>query len=233
MPDRQNTLSIFVDESGTFQYPDPDSRFYIVGMVFHDQDFDIHPLILHLDQNVEVLGLDKDTFYFHAGPLIRKEKGYALFNRNLRGRIFDRMMTFARKAEFHYHCLSVDKRFVDDSSQIVSRLQKELETFLVENRDTLNAVGKVKIYYDCGQAPITNLLRQTFSSELTCPVEFAQGVKPENYKLFQLADLICTLHLIELKIVNGERMTASEFRFFGSSRNFERNVLRKIKSKEI
>lgn len=233
MPDRQNTLSIFVDESGTFQYPDPDSRFYIVGMVFHDQDFDIHPLIRHLDQNVEVLGLDKDTFYFHAGPLIRKEKGYAFFNRHLRGRIFDRMMTFARKAEFRYHCLSVDKRFVTSALQVASRLQKELETFLVENRDTLNAVGKVKIYYDCGQTPLTKLLRQTFSSELTCPVEFAQGVKPENYKLFQLADLICTLHLIELKIANGERMTASEFRFFGSSRNFERNVLRKIKSKEI
>ena len=74
MSDKQKILSLFVDESGTFQYPDPDSRFYVVGMVFHDQDFDIQPLVRHLDQNVEVLGLDKDTFYFHAGPLIRKEK---------------------------------------------------------------------------------------------------------------------------------------------------------------
>ena len=233
MSDKQKILSLFVDESGTFQYPDPDSRFYVVGMVFHDQDFDIQPLIRHLDQNVEVLGLDKDTFYFHAGPLIRKEKGYSLFNRHFRGRIFGRMMTFARKAEFRYHCLSVDKKFVNSSLQIASRLQKELVGFLATHRDTLNAVGKVKVYYDCGQAPITNLLRQTFSSELSCPVEFAQGVKPENYKLFQLADLICTLHLIELKIANGERMTTSEFRFFGSPRDFERNVMRKIKGKEI
>ena len=30
------TLSIFVDESGRFQYPDADSRFYILGLVFHD-----------------------------------------------------------------------------------------------------------------------------------------------------------------------------------------------------
>lgn len=226
-------LSIFVDESGTFRHPDPDSRFYVVGMVFHDQGFDIQPLVRHLDQNVEAIGLDKDTFYFHAGPLIRKEKGYAFFNRNFRGRIFGRMMTFARKAEFRYHCLSVDKKFVTSSLQIASRLQKELVGFLAAHRDVLDAVDRVKVYYDCGQAPITNLLHQTFSSSLSRPVEFAQGVRPENYKLFQLADLICTLHLIELKIVNGERMTPSEFRFFGSPRMFERNVLRKIKGKEI
>ena len=27
-------LSVFVDESGKFQYPDLHSRFYIVGMIF-------------------------------------------------------------------------------------------------------------------------------------------------------------------------------------------------------
>ena len=37
----EKTLSVFVDESGRFQHPDRDSRFYIVGMVFHDQSADI------------------------------------------------------------------------------------------------------------------------------------------------------------------------------------------------
>ena len=40
-------LSIFVDESGRLQHPDPNSRFYILGMVFHDQSNDIsqlHPI---------------------------------------------------------------------------------------------------------------------------------------------------------------------------------------------
>ena len=37
----KRTLSVFVDESGRFQHPDPDSRFYIIGMVFHDQSDDI------------------------------------------------------------------------------------------------------------------------------------------------------------------------------------------------
>ena len=30
-------LSIFVDESGRFQFPDTNSRFYILGLVLHDQ----------------------------------------------------------------------------------------------------------------------------------------------------------------------------------------------------
>ena len=40
-------LSVFVDESGMFKYPDPDSRFYIVGLVFHDQDVDMYSVSQH------------------------------------------------------------------------------------------------------------------------------------------------------------------------------------------
>lgn len=127
----------------------------------------------------------------------------------------------------------MDKKFIASVLQIATRLKRELEDFLSEHRSDVESLGKVKVYYDCGQSPITNLLYQTFASELNCPVVFAQGVRPENYKLFQLADLICTLHLLELKLRYGERMTRSEFKFFGSPRMFERNVLRKIKPKEI
>ena len=43
-----DTLSVFVDESGRFQYPDDGSRFYILSMVFHDQSIDISPLVADL-----------------------------------------------------------------------------------------------------------------------------------------------------------------------------------------
>ena len=48
-------------------------------------------------------------------------------------------------------------------------------------------VETVKVYYDCGQSPVTNLLHKTFEEELGKRVEFAQGVHPANYRLFQLA----------------------------------------------
>jgi len=229
----EKILSVFVDESGMFKYPDPDSRFYIVGLVLHDQDFDIQPYVRQLDENAAQLGLDSDVFTFHAGPLIRQEKDYAVLSRHFRGRIFDRMMSFARRVEYRYHCLDVDKQFITSTLQIATRLKKSLVDFLSAHRADFEGLAKVKVYYDCGQTPITNLLHQTFVSELPCPVEFAQGVRPENYKHFQVADLICTLHLVELKIENDEPLTLSEFKFFGAPRDFKRNVLRKIKPKEM
>ena len=114
-----DTLSIFVDESGRFQYPDNASRFYILGMVFHDQSLDISSLVADLERSESELGLEGHCF--HAG----------------------------------------------------------------------------------------------------------------RYRLFQLADLVCTLHLIELRLAHGIPMTPSEMRFFGGPRDFKRNVLRKIKAKEI
>ena len=83
-------LSVFVDESGMFKYPDPDSRFYIVGLVFHDQDVDITPLVRQMDRSADELGLDTEVFTFHAGPIIRQEKGYEVNAANLRtGRLHE------------------------------------------------------------------------------------------------------------------------------------------------
>ena len=83
-------LSVSVDESGMFKYPDPDSRFYIVGLVFHDQDVDITPLVRQMDRSADELGLDTEVFTFHAGPIIRQEKGYEVNAANLRtGRLHE------------------------------------------------------------------------------------------------------------------------------------------------
>ena len=72
-----------------------------------------------------------------------------------------------------------------------------------------------------------------FENDVGCPVEFVQNVRPAKYRLFQLADLVCTLHLMELKIKNGIPLTCSENRFFGGPRDFQRNILKRIKRKEI
>lgn len=230
MDDR--VLSIFVDESGRFQYPDDDSRFYIVSMVFHDQLVDVSGPIREFERGIEALGLDSDAFVFHAGPLIRREKGYAFLKRKMRGRIFDRMMTLARKLDYRYHCLSVDKKYITSSLQIATRLRSQLADFILEHRAFLSSLGRVKIYYDCGQSPVTNLLHATFEG-IGCPVEFAQGVAPARYRLFQLADLICTLHLVALKISVGDKMSSSEFAFFGSPRAFRLNVLKSVRRKQL
>ena len=143
------------------------------------------------------------------------------------------MMTFARNVAFRYHCISVDKRFVTSSEHIAERLCDGLRVFIDGQSETMLKFGRVKVYYDCGQSAVTNLLHETFSSSRLPTVEFAQNVKPSRYKLFQVADLVCTVNLLEQKLSYGDSLSLSEERFFGGVRAFKRNVLRKLKRKEI
>ena len=218
---QKKTLSVFVDESGRFQHPDIDSRFYIIGMVFHDQSEDISRHVQNLDRGLSDLGLDPDFFVFHAGPLIRREKGFEYFSRHHRGKIYNRMMTFARHINFRWHCLCVDKKYLDSSSQIVGGLQDQLDAFIARNISRLSEVDVVKVYYDCGQSPVTRILHRSFTA-LGGKVVFATDVQPRRYKLFQLADLICTLSLVATKIKARETLTDSEYSFFGGPSAFRR-----------
>ena len=86
----QQKLSVFVDESGSFLYPDNDSCFYVIGMVFHDQSIDIRQQLTDMDRSIDEIGLDPETFVFHAGPLIRRAKffgGPKAFKHNILRRI--------------------------------------------------------------------------------------------------------------------------------------------------
>lgn len=77
------------------------------------------------------------------------------------------------------------------------------------------------------------ILHRVLGERMAGRVEFAQGVIPQNYKMFQIADLVCTVKLIEQKLKIGISMTESEIRFFGGPRDFKHNILRKLKPKEI
>ena len=228
---KSSEISVFIDESGRFLYPDKDSCFYVLGMVFHDQSQDITNQLLELSRSEAELGLEDHCF--HAGPLIRKEKGYEFMSRPFRGKIFARMMAFASHVDFRYHCLYVDKRYISTQKQIVDKLKNSLVEFGNTSGSILKTADRIKIYYDCGQSPVTNMLHESFTQMQIQNVEFAQGVTPSRFRLFQLADLVCTVRLIELRLINGLKMTQSETRFFGGPRDFKRNVLKKLKRKEI
>ena len=142
------------------------------------------------------------------------------------------MMTFARRIDFRWHCLCVDKKFINSSLQIVSKLQMQLDDFIKSHKTMLDDIDKVKVYYDCGQSPITKILQKSFTG-LGEKVEFASGVQPRRYKLFQLADLICTLNLVAMKIKTGEKLTESEYRFFGGQSAFRRSEAKFLSSRAI
>lgn len=72
MENHARKLSVFVDESSSFLYPDRDSRFYIIGTVFHDQSVDIGPQLKEMDRAIEEIGMDmamsRSESKFFGGP---------------------------------------------------------------------------------------------------------------------------------------------------------------------
>ncbi len=156
----ERTLSVFVDESGRFQCPDIASRFYIISLVLHDQSSKIDKAVRGLDTSFRAMHLN--NVCFHAGPLIRQEKSYAVLDWEFRYRIFAAMMAFARKTNFKFHCLTVDKKFCNTPDQIVKELGTLLSDFINGNSYDFGQFDRIKVYYDCGQSPVTNLLHQNF-----------------------------------------------------------------------
>ena len=89
---------------------------------------------------------------------------------------------------------------------------------------------KVIIYYDYGQSEITTILTSVFSV-LFDNVEF-RHVQPYQYKLFQVADLICTLELSRMNFENSKE-SKSENNFYVSKRKFRDFYYKTIKKKQI
>lgn len=224
-------LSVFVDESGNFSYPDEVARFYLVTLVLHRQTDSIEELVRRLDSRLALLKLD--GLCFHAGPIIRREEGFANMNWELRAHLFSLLMAFLRKAPVKFAAVVVDKKYVSSLKQLTERLAMGIASAFDSVGRCAKAGETVKVYYDCGQPLVTQLLHDAACRAFGSSVEFAQGVRPSDYRLFQLADLICTLTLIKSKMEAGLPLSSSEHRFFGGPRTFKRIYLRQLKAKEL
>ena len=217
-------ISVFVDESGSFDPSAASSQFYIVCMVFHDQDKSIADDVATLNRELQGIGLD-DTQAVHAGPLIRWEDPYRHLRRQDRRIVFGKLLAFIRRAEITYRCFAVDKRFIRDIKTLHDRLLQQIVAFLVAHATDLNAYDKLKVYYDNGQVSVREILKDAFAL-FSSKIEFVENVTPEKYKLFQVADMIATLELVRLKLKTDGRISDAEKDFFLTIQNLKKNFLK-------
>ena len=86
------------------------------------------------------------------------------------------------------------------------------------------------LYYDNGQHELKRILNTVLATLL---VSYdIRKVIPSKYRLFQVADLICTLELLRLKIEHGN-LSNSEKWIFHSKRELKKDFLKGIKKKEF
>ena len=220
-------LSIFIDESGDFGEYAAHSPYYIITMVFHDQSEDIQSAIRKLDKELSYLKLE--GICIHTGPIIRKEEIYETMKIDERRRIFNKMVAFIRQIDVRYKCFFIEKKHVSDVVEASGILSKQISRFVNENYDEFLSYDDVKLYYDNGQVEVSKILSSVFNALLPNPI--FRKVMPSEYKLFQGADLLCTMELVRLKYENN-LFSKSEMFFFGNVRDLKKNYLKSLSKKE-
>ena len=178
-------------------------------MILHNQNIDISENIKVFDSHLYNLGYPHHAI--HTGPLIRRESVYSNDLVEERKRLFNALFNFARRLDFQYSCIKVKKSECPDVITMTSKVSKALADVLRSNEGFWNSFDKVIIYYDNGQIELTKILTSVFSTLYT-HVEFRK-VKPVDYKLFQIADLICTMELLAEK-ADTNSFSRSEMEFF-------------------
>ena len=223
-------LSIFIDESGDFGKYEEHCPYYIVSLVFHDQKYTIQNNVKHLKLSLEQMGLKNHTV--HTGPLIRKEKSYSNETLKFRYNLFNKLFHFTRNINIKYKNIIVNKKDNKTVLDINKKISKQLSMFIKENIEFFSKFDRIVVYYDNGQMQLTNIIMSVFSSNFGDCFEF-KTVLPNEYRLFQTTDFICTLYLIEHKLACNKNLTSSENKFFGSARLFNKNFMKHIKKLEF
>lgn len=221
----QKILSVFIDESGDFGAYEANSPYYLITMVFHEQMYDIHNELEALDRNLRNRGFLYHSL--HTGPLIRTEQIYRTIDLDDRRKIFNAFIAFTRKVNITYKTFVLQKRPKDNERKMTIVLSQLIRDYLSAQEEAWRKYDQIVVYYDNGQVQLTHIIEAVFEDSRT----LFRTVKPYNYRLFQIADLLTTLELINLKKNDGTN-SKSEINFFGSMRDFYKNYYKTIEKKK-
>lgn len=224
----ENILSCFIDEAGDFGEFESHSPFYIVSVIAHNQTDSIQAEIDGLEHYLTELGYPHHAL--HTAPLIRREADYQYLEMEKRKKLFNLLFRFTRKCPIKFFTAQVRKSECADSDILEAKITKEIKSKLSACMDYWHTFDKIIIYYDNGQKQLKRILNILFNSMFS-NVE-VRKVNPVDYKLFQVADLICTLDHIKAKIDIGQ-FSNSEEEFFTSKHEFKKNYWRKLDALRI
>lgn len=220
-------LSIFVDESGDFGEYVKHAPYYIVTMVLHDQSVDISENVNALEYSLKQIGYGGGQA-IHTEPLIRREPPYQYFQPNERRALFSKLFYFALNCDITYKSFIYKKNEFENVNEMEKRMARDVSQFICQNLSYFQNYEKVIVYYDNGQHELSKILNTSLSKQLT-NYEMRK-VAPNEYRLFQVADLICTLELTKTKIERG-KLSHSEEKIFHSKKEIKKDFLRGITKK--
>lgn len=224
-----SVLSIFVDESGDFGKVDNNSPYYFVTLVFHDQTKNIQSSIAKLEETLWYFD-DKIPRTIHTAPLIRRESPYYNLTIDERRSLIYKMLSFFRHSPILHTTIKVDRRTASDKMHLSAGIARRLQQYVNNHLCYFASFEKIIVYYDNGQQELNTILNVIFS--LLMPnVEFRKA-SPSEYRLLQLADFICTMEHLSVKM-SENRLSSSEKAFFYKPQELKKTFIKSLRAKAL
>ena len=217
-------LSVFVDESGDIG---GESDYYLIALVFHDQDDNIQASIARYRQALSDRSIADATF--HLGPLLHAHDDYRHMDVRQRKLILGAFQVFASHSPFTYHVFAYQKSRFENIDALATRLRRDLVEYLFDHLDAFQQFDAIKIYYDDGQPFVTRILHAAFEYAVAKNTIVYRDAKPCDYRLLQIADYACGIELAAIKYLQHAE-SATERIFFGKWTDFKRGHLKKLRS---
>lgn len=221
-------LSIFIDESGDFGEVFDRPAYYLVTLIFHEQQFDITDNIQKLDSNIRNSGFNIE--YIHTGPVIRKESIFKEYSLDERRKLLYIIFNFYFKCPITHDTAIVNRSIAPNKIALSGKLAKELQNLILKKSDYFNSFDKIIVYYDYGQSELSAILNAVFTL-LFKDVEFRKA-EPQKYRLLQVADFVCSMELLNIKR-NEKRLSLTEEKFFYKPQELKKTFLTAIEKKRL
>ncbi|MCC8045607.1 MAG: DUF3800 domain-containing protein [Clostridiales bacterium] len=225
---KNKELSIFIDESGDFGEIKERPAYYLVTLVFHNQDNGIEEQVAKLEESVHGSGFDVE--YIHTGPVIRREEIFFKYSIDERRKLLYKMLNFVNKCPISYLTVIVDRKEAADKIALSGKLAKAINRSLIEHLKFFSTFEKVIVYYDNGQVELGAIINAVFSIQFS-NVEFRKA-EPQKYRLLQAADFICSMELLKIK-QDENRLSKSEKQFFYKPQELKKTFLKSIEKKKF
>ena len=188
-------LSIFIDESGDFGVATKFPSYYLTTFILHEQNKDISNQIEQLEKRIRSNNFAIE--YLHAMPIIRGESVFKKYSISDRRKMLYCMLNFTMSCPITHFTVSINRKIAADKVALSGKLSKEISAFIDKNYSYLIQFDQIIVYYDNGQTELSSILNAIFSAHISNVV--FRTAMPQNYKLLQVADFICSIELLAKK----------------------------------
>ncbi|MBR1829642.1 MAG: DUF3800 domain-containing protein [Atopobiaceae bacterium] len=222
------TLSAFFDESGQERRYQPDTKYYLLTIVLHDQSQPIADAIRSYEQGLSESSLPDVPF--HAYDLFHARGGYAGLDFATRKKLFSRFTGFVRRLPITYKTFAYRRSEFADATALSDRMRRDLVSFVNDRLASFQSFDTVAIYYDGGQKAVRSAIRSAFDDALSVNTAEYKNLRYQERRLAQVADYFCYIELAALRYADHEE-TSNYLKVFGSARTFKANLLKQTRRK--